>query len=270
MPLSHLQQIIYVKWYLTPFQSRELNKWYLARRMLFQKQGSLPGIYIYIYIYIYTYIYSDYIFNRAATIARMISLVGVGRQLNIMILCAMRVNKNIEIIEVTMIVLSVKPISKDPWKTPLLWRHNGRDGISNHQPRDCLLNRLFRRRSTKSSKPCVTGLCAGNSPVTDEFPAQMASNAENVCIWWRHHAKHCQDPWHHGTTSQLWYLTCPLNPTFCIVHFKDIKLFVSTNYPSLKLQLYLLSPFHKSIAKCIVANNISFENVAHLHKFWCL
>ena len=29
--------------------------------------------------------------------------------------------------------------------------------------------------------------CAGNSPQTDEFPAQMASNAENVSIWWRHH-----------------------------------------------------------------------------------
>ena len=30
-------------------------------------------------------------------------------------------------------------------------------------------------------------LCAGNSPVTCEFPAQMASNAKNVSIWWRHH-----------------------------------------------------------------------------------
>ena len=28
---------------------------------------------------------------------------------------------------------------------------------------------------------------AGNSPGTGEFPAQMASNAENVSIWWRHH-----------------------------------------------------------------------------------
>ena len=26
-----------------------------------------------------------------------------------------------------------------------------------------------------------------NSPVTGEFPAQMTNNAENVCIWWRHH-----------------------------------------------------------------------------------
>ena len=25
------------------------------------------------------------------------------------------------------------------------------------------------------------------SPVTGEFPAQRASNAENVSIWWRHH-----------------------------------------------------------------------------------
>ena len=68
----------------------------------------------------------------------------------------------------------------------LLWRHNGRDGVSKHQPRDCLLNRSFRRRSEKTSKLRVTGLCAGNSPVTGEFPAQMASNAENVSIWWRH------------------------------------------------------------------------------------
>ena len=40
----------------------------------------------------------------------------------------------------------------------------------------------------KISKLRVTGLCEGNSPVTGEFPAQSASNAENVSIWWRHHA----------------------------------------------------------------------------------
>ena len=33
----------------------------------------------------------------------------------------------------------------------------------------------------------VTGLCVGNSPGTGEFPAQMASYAENVSNWWRHH-----------------------------------------------------------------------------------
>ena len=72
--------------------------------------------------------------------------------------------------------------------TSLEWRHNGPDGVSNQQPHHCLLNRLFRRRSKNISKLRVTGLCAGNSPVTGEFPAQMASNAENVSsIWWRHH-----------------------------------------------------------------------------------
>ena len=69
----------------------------------------------------------------------------------------------------------------------LQWRHDGRDRVSNHQPHDCLLSRLFRRRSKKTSKLRVTGLCAGNSPGTGEFPAQMTSNAENVSIWWRHH-----------------------------------------------------------------------------------
>ena len=70
---------------------------------------------------------------------------------------------------------------------PLQWHHNEHDGVSNHQLRDCLLNRLSGRRSKKTSKLRVTGLCVGNSPVTGEFPAQKASNAENVSIWWRHH-----------------------------------------------------------------------------------
>ena len=60
--------------------------------------------------------------------------------------------------------------------------HNEHDGVANHQPHDCLLNRLFRRRSKKLSKLRATGLCAGNSPVTGEFPTQRAINAEDVSI----------------------------------------------------------------------------------------
>ena len=74
----------------------------------------------------------------------------------------------------------------------LQWRHNGRDGVSNHQLRDCLLNRLFRRRSKKTSKLRITGLCAGNSPVTGEFPHKwpvtrkmFTSDDVIMCwIWW--------------------------------------------------------------------------------------
>ena len=56
--------------------------------------------------------------------------------------------------------------------SPLRWPHNEHDCVSNHQPHDCLHNCSFRRRSKKRSKLHVTGLCAGNSPVTAEFPAQ--------------------------------------------------------------------------------------------------
>ena len=74
----------------------------------------------------------------------------------------------------------------------LQWRHDERDGVSNHQPRDCLPKRLFRRRSKKTSKlRRITGLCEGNSPMTGEFRAQRASNAENGSIWWRHHELQC-------------------------------------------------------------------------------
>ena len=59
---------------------------------------------------------------------------------------------------------------------PLQWRHY--DDVSNHQPHDCSLKRLFRRRSKKTSKLRVTGLCAWNSPVTGEFSAQMGSKRE--------------------------------------------------------------------------------------------
>ena len=47
---------------------------------------------------------------------------------------------------------------------PSQWRHNDHDSVSNHQPHGCLLNRLFRRRSKKTSKLRFTGLCVGNSP----------------------------------------------------------------------------------------------------------
>ena len=77
-------------------------------------------------------------------------------------------------------------------------RHNEHDGVSNHQSHDCLFNRLLRRKSKKPSKLRVTGLCAGNSPVTGEFPTQRSSYAKNVSIWWRHHWK-----WEHLPISGI-------------------------------------------------------------------
>ena len=78
--------------------------------------------------------------------------------------------------------------------TTLQWRHNAGDGISNHQSHDCLLNRLFRRRSKKTSKLCVTGLCeeiqwwSVNSlhkgPVTWKlFPFDDIMKISIICVW---------------------------------------------------------------------------------------
>ena len=59
----------------------------------------------------------------------------------------------------------------------LQWRHNERGGVSNDRCLDCLLNRLFRRRSKKTSA----------SPVTDGFPSQKPVTRKMVSILWRHH-----------------------------------------------------------------------------------
>ena len=77
----------------------------------------------------------------------------------------------------------------------LQWRHDEHNGVLNHQPHDCLLNRLFSRISSKTSKLRVTVLCAGN--LTGEFPAQRASNSENVSVWWRH-------PGHQLNDNKYW------------------------------------------------------------------
>ena len=102
--------------------------------------------------------------------------------------CAGQVSYEFNLVEFyTIIDFHVMKYARSSTNTSLQWRHNGVDSVSNHQPRDCLFSGLFRCISKKISKLCVTGLCAGNSPGTGDFPAQMVSNAENVSISWRHH-----------------------------------------------------------------------------------
>ena len=77
------------------------------------------------------------------------------------------------------------------WKVSLFAGHNNDVIISTIASQITSLTIVHstvypRRRSKKTSKLHVTGLCEWNSAVTGEFPAQMASNAENVSIWLRH------------------------------------------------------------------------------------
>ena len=87
----------------------------------------------------------------------------------------------------------------------LQWRHNGVDGVSNHQPHDCLLYRLFSGNQRKYQSSASLAF-AGNSLETGEFPAQMASNAENVSIWWRHH--NIAQPCRFNDHNQIVYTPC--------------------------------------------------------------
>ena len=114
------------------------------------------------------------------------------------------------------------------WCALLQLRHHERDGASNHRRLDCLLNSLFSRRSKKTSKLRVTGLCAGNSPVNGEFSAQRASNAENVSIWLSYHVKDARENWYRSS----WFAHCR-NVHNAIKHY-DIM--------TLNVMLWYLSP----------------------------
>ena len=99
------------------------------------------------------------------------------------------------------IQINTNPSILQPHPRPqstLQWCHNDHDGVSNHQPHGCLLNRLFRSRSKKTSKLRVTGLCVGNSPgpvnspykgpITQKmFPFDdVIMNHQVCCMSWVH------------------------------------------------------------------------------------
>ena len=79
--------------------------------------------------------------------------------------------------------------------SPLLWFGTGWPSFSNDLQTDITVTSkwaLWRLKSPASllfTQPYIQGQIKEsiNSPVTGEFPAQMASNAENISIWWRHH-----------------------------------------------------------------------------------
>ena len=71
--------------------------------------------------------------------------------------------------------------------TLLEWRHNEPHGAPIHPRLDCLLSRLFQRRSKKTSMHRVTGLCDGNPPTGDRWISfTKGQQRGNVSIWWRH------------------------------------------------------------------------------------
>ena len=69
----------------------------------------------------------------------------------------------------------------------LQWRHNGRDGVSDHQPHHCLLNRLFMRRSKKTSSSASLAFVRGINRRPVNSPQKWPVTQKKVSIWWHHH-----------------------------------------------------------------------------------
>ena len=80
----------------------------------------------------------------------------------------------------------MKPLQISTMAVSLQWRHNEHDGVSNHQPRDCLLNHLFRRNQRKNQTPRHWPLC-GEFTGDRWIPRLKGGNAEKGSTWWRHH-----------------------------------------------------------------------------------
>ena len=137
-----------------------------------------------------------------------------------------------------------KPVSA------LQWCHNGHNSVSNHQPHDCLL----KRRSKTISKLRVTGLCAGNSPVTGEFPVQTVSNAENVSIWWCHHGIN------DGLAYWCMYVSFSLDALTIFskknVIWENIRNLILSIFFSLKIFIYFQF------------SNIAYKSVVHFYVWY--
>ena len=73
----------------------------------------------------------------------------------------------------------------------LLWSHNERDGVSNHQPHDCLLNRLFKAQikehQSSGSLPFVRGIhrWTVNSPHKGPVTRKMLPLDDVIMNLWR-------------------------------------------------------------------------------------
>ena len=91
----------------------------------------------------------------------------------------------------------------------LQWRHNEHDGVSNNQHYDCFLNRLFRRRSKKTSKLRVAGPCEGiqRSPVNSPHKGPVTQKMfpfDDVIRTSRLWSASCTQLWVEG--FKIWFI----------------------------------------------------------------
>ena len=92
------------------------------------------------------------------------------------------------------------------WIYSLQWLYYECNDVSNHQCHERLINLLFRRRSKKTSKLHVSGLCGRNSSVTGEFPHKGPVTQKFFSIWC-HHVENCMN-----FIQSCWLIDSMLDP----------------------------------------------------------
>ena len=132
----------------------------------------------------------------------------------------------------------------DHWKYPrlwtLLWRHNGHDSVSNHQPHDCLLNRLIQTQIKENIK------ALGHWPLCGEFTGDR---------WIRRSNGQLRGKWFHLMTSS-WNQIFLSSPVIITQH--DLS-------PSVWLCVTLKYPWYVPIAssRCITDMQMTL-----IHTLW--
>ena len=148
----------------------------------------------------------------------------------------------------------------------LQWCRNERAGVSITSLTIVYSTVYWKHRSKKILKLCATGLCEGNSSVTGEFPAQRASDTENVSIWWQHHVlwnlfSHFE--WHsqvekcHTNDGIISNVLVSIKPE----HLVPVGAWASAGT--------VMTKFWKCISKCDLQNIFcsSLNMLFHLNKF---
>ena len=124
--------------------------------------------------------------------------------------------------------------------TPLQWRHDGRDSVSNHHPHDCLRNRLFRRKSKKASKLHVTDICVGNSPHKWPVTRKMFPFDDVIMSWLLHFYAFIWSIGHHDKKERvlrknkicMWqtsHISCQMH-LFSILKYFVTHIFLHNDY----------------------------------------
>ena len=174
----------------------------------------------------------------------------------------------------------IRTTKLEPWVS-LQWRHNECNGISNHQPHDCLLNSLFRHRSKKSSKLRITVLCDGNwsvKPLQNRPEMRKMFPSDDVIMY----GKGQQSGKHSSGTSPVFWVSesaskgCSITETITSVIGSDTLIYqpVQAGLQWIKYArlaapdtrcMYAFSP-HKEVSshQCINKQRV----LMHRHQGW--